>query len=390
MGRFFRKKRKQDEVFEQITVEEALKRYSSRKDKKSEDVISIADANCERLKKVQIQMEEINAEYDAVTCYLSDIQRIDLIESKEKQQIEDVAEQIINLQLDQKKQKASDKKISDIQYQSFEQLEEDIKRELPRLKQQEEYQTLVREDMRQLEGEKGVQIYEIEEAIAKRGFLKKLSIAMFAVIGFLFLLLILLSSTTGTDLSIPYFMSGIMSVLIIFYIAWEDRKSIYRQKLAEKRKNRVIALMNKVKLKYVNCTAAIEYSYEKYHVNSYMELDFLFHEYLRVKEQVRQLQRNNNELESCYKELKNMLRHAGVEETQSWCYQAEALIDKKEMVEVRHRLNVRRQKLREQLDSNTKEYEQLMNALMELRSNYPQYEEEIIKRIRSSKEVYNV
>ncbi|HEX3076710.1 MAG TPA: hypothetical protein VHQ24_07605, partial [Lachnospiraceae bacterium] len=36
-----------------------------------------------------------------------------------------------------------------------------------------------------------------------------------------------------------------------------------------------------------------------------------------------------------------------------WTYQAAAIFDSKEKVEIRHRLNVRRQKLRERIEYNT-------------------------------------
>lgn len=42
-----------------------------------------------------------------------------------------------------------------------------------------------------------------------------------------------------------------------------------------------------------------------------------------------------------------------------WTSQVEALIDNREMTEVRHALNIRRQKLRESIDFNTKTVEKI-------------------------------
>ncbi len=46
------------------------------------------------------------------------------------------------------------------------------------------------------------------------------------------------------------------------------------------------------------------------------------------------------------------LFNAEVRDVEIWLYQAEALLDEKEMVEVRHHLNIRRQKIRERLEFN--------------------------------------
>ncbi|MFW5671995.1 MAG: hypothetical protein ACOCM8_06865, partial [Acetivibrio ethanolgignens] len=48
------------------------------------------------------------------------------------------------------------------------------------------------------------------------------------------------------------------------------------------------------------------------------------------------------------------LKKIDVRDAEVWTYQPEALLDKREMVEVRHRLNVRRQKLRDRMDYNNK------------------------------------
>jgi len=61
------------------------------------------------------------------------------------------------------------------------------------------------------------------------------------------------------------------------------------------------------------------------------------------------------------------LKRLGVKDTEIWFTQARALIDSKEMVEVRHDLNVRRQKLRDQLDYNAGIIEECQEEIERIR-----------------------
>ena len=60
-----------------------------------------------------------------------------------------------------------------------------------------------------------------------------------------------------------------------------------------------------------------------------------------------------------------------------WFSQAKALIDPSEMVEVRHGLNVRRQRLREQLDYNTGVMTECLNEMDRIRMKKPEYESDV-------------
>lgn len=382
MGIFSFRKRKsykegKKDNFEQMTVEEALKKYAKSSEDSKEDILALARENCDQIAEVRHQLEETKNEYEAVSSYLSDIQKINEIPEESRETIDDAAEQILKMEVEQKKIKDQNKSITDLQYHNMAQFEDDIEREIPKLKEQEEYQLLIKDDLRQLEGEKGVQTYEIESAVAKRDFLKKLSIGSLVLIFGFFVMLIFLQNATKADLMIPFFLTGIFSIVLIFYIVWAQRRSLIDQKKAELKLNRAIVLLNKVKIKYVNCTASIDYAYEKYHVNGYRDLNYQFQEYKKMKRQMDEMEKSNERGKYYQGVLIKELRKYDIEDAESWCYQAEALLDKKEMVEVRHRLNVRRQKLRERVEYNTNQLDMAMNALMSLRSRHPEYEEEI-------------
>ena len=111
-------------------------------------------------------------------------------------------------------------------------------------------------------------------------------------------------------------------------------------------------MTNKIKIKLVNCTNALEYVYEKYQVESYRELSELWEKYVRTKDEERRYRKSTELLEHYNRTLMDTLFGEEVKDAEIWLYQAEALLDEKEMVEVRHHLNIRRQKIRERLEFN--------------------------------------
>ena len=62
-------------------------------------------------------------------------------------------------------------------------------------------------------------------------------------------------------------------------------------------------------------------------------------------------------------ELTDILRQLGVIDTHIWIGQVKAILNPKEMVEVRHNLSIRRQKLREQIEYNESRIEDARNNI---------------------------
>ena len=110
--------------------------------------------------------------------------------------------------------------------------------------------------------------------------------------------------------------------------------------------------MNKVKIKYVNNTSTLEYLYGKYNIKSLRELEFLYDQYRIMVDEVRRFQKSSGDLREYSDSLSKILFAHGVKDPDIWVKQTPALIDPREMVEVKHSLNVRRQKLREQIAYN--------------------------------------
>ena len=142
----------------------------------------------------------------------------------------------------------------------------------------------------------------------------------------------------------------------------------------------ICCFLNSIKIKYVNCTSTIDYIYEKYHVENAMQFVFMWEEYIRIREEEAMLRKNADMLDFYQKTIVTELRKKGLEDPKIWVYQPMALLDNKEMTEVRHRLNVRRQKLRERIEFNYTQGETNKEVLRNFMKDHPEYAQET-KRI---------
>ncbi len=345
--------------------------------------ISFVKDNCELIVDSGRQIDEAKLEYQAVTSYLTDMQKIDMIPEEQREDLNEAARKIINLNQEREKLQHKSKILSDRQYRLYERYEEQIPKELPRIRGGEEYQTVIQKDLSHLEKEKKVLNREENEIISKQSFLKGIAITTSIVVISLFLLFALLSAGTKANFTIPFLLTVLMGMGCAFYIFMEAKKNSGDIHLLQAKMNRQIMLMNKVKIKSVNNRNYLDYAYSKYMVENYEQLKRSWEEYVRIKDEERRYQSNTELLEFFNNELIHELKNSGVVDTEVWIYQPSAILDSKEMVEVRHRLNVRRQKLREQIELNNKQKEEALEGIRQLFKSYPEVSEEAGKVLRS-------
>jgi hypothetical protein len=198
----------------------------------------------------------------------------------------------------------------------------------------------------------------------------------------LFVIFAVLSEYSEMSFTMPFLLTVLMGMATALYIFMEARKNNRGIRLVQMKQNRQIMLMNKVKIKSVNNRNYLEYTYSKYMVMNFEELKNYWEEYVKVKDESRRYQSNTELLEFYNKELIHELKKFGITDSEIWIYQPNAILDNKEMVEVRHRLNVRRQKLRERIDLNTKLKEEAMTAIGKTVKTYPECEEETGRLLR--------
>jgi hypothetical protein len=375
---FSRHKNKSEDIQEaeaSISINKEPRKAVVKLNTKSDRLGFIKD-NCEIYTESERQIEEAKKEYSAVTSYLTDMQKIDLIPLEQRGDMEDAARNIYNLSKERSKLQNRSSLLSDQQYRLFERYELQIPKDLLRLFECEKYQSDIKQDMEHLDQERLELKDQEEDIIGKQTFLKGIAITTSIIIIILFLLFAILGSNSKTSFTIPFLLTVLMGMATALYIFLESRKNQTDIKLVEMKQNRQIMLMNKVKIKSVNNRNYLEYAYGKYMVENAEQFKVYWEEYVRLKDEARRYQNNTDLLEFYNNELIHELKKFKIADAEIWIFQPTAILDNKEMVEVRHRLNVRRQKLRERIEINTKQKEEAKTALQTIMETYPDCAEE--------------
>ena len=179
------------------------------------------------------------------------------------------------------------------------------------------------------------------------------------------------------DITIPFIAAAAFAFLVVALIMSEARRNRMDMVIVEKKQGRAVTLTNRVKINYVNNFRALEYLTAKYHVRNSTELDFVYNQYRQAKREWARQREGTIQIEENHEILINTLRTIGVRDREIWFTQAKALIEPSEMVEVRHELNQKRAKLREQLDYNTRVMTEVLNEMDRIRSKKPEYEADV-------------
>ena len=333
----------------------------------------------EQIAEASKELEELEFEYNMVTSYLKDMEEIEALPEEEREILCECAKKIDALEEQQSGFRERKNRLDDGKFRQMQRLEEEVQEGLEKLTEAEHYQDLIKRDLRRLDGEKQAYTFrknELRHMIADtRSMTIVCSVAVIACI----LLLLLLQFTLQLDTKIGYLLAaGIGAVAItLIYIKHMDAKRELEQ--VENGISRIIRLQNTVKIRYVNNTHLLDYLYMKYDVSSAGELGKSWQRYQDEKEERHSYQQAERELDQYQKELLHTLRRYQVKDPMIWLHQTRAILDKKEMVEIRHNLIIRRQSLRRRMDYNKEVIAGKAQAeIKDLAEKYPRYAKEIL------------
>lgn len=381
---FSHKKRKDTEYNEAIAVETEKKKEArhSIKHGTPADRLDYIKANCETMIDSGRQIEEAKVEYQAVTSYLTDMQKIEMIPQEQRKNLDEAAGKILSLTKERGKLQKKSNILTDKQYHLLEQYEQEIPKELTTLKESEQLQTAIEQDMKHLKKARRKLDIEQEDIISKQAFLKGIAVVICIIVVFLFTLFALLARNSYTNYTIPFIMTVMMAMVAVFYIFTEARKNLVDIQLVQAKQNRQIMLMNKVKIKSVNNLSLLEYAYSKYMIENCEQLQTLWDEYQRMKDEERKYQKNTDSIELNNIELVEQLNRFDIKDPDIWIFQPSAILDSKEMADLRHRLNIRRQKVRERIDLNIRQKEQSVAEIVKTMKSNPDCRDEAEKLLR--------
>lgn len=369
---FFKRRRDQkklEKVLEDVQISGGLEQLNHQGQAGS------IQERCERVMENAREIDDGKKEYYIVTSYLNDIELLENLAPDQAEEIHKAADYVAKLNLARDQFLNTSKKISDAQFQMIQRQEEQIPDAIKKLRANEEYQAVVKRDMQYLEGEK--QEWEIQKKDLRRLRRRMRRDSFLLLFGAATAAVLLLVLTIGFSYELRYAWMGVIAASLFgaAYIVLRLESSRRDMQQAEVNINYAITLLNKVKIKYVNITNAVDYVHEKYHVRDSREFEYqwdLYQEAMREQEKYR---KTNEDLNYYYEKLVRLLRKCKLYDSRVWIEQPQALVEQKEMVEIKHNLLVRRQKLRSRiaynLDIVKKERQEIDRMMKNYRKNDP-------------------
>lgn len=338
---------------------------------------------CEQLMEQSRGVNESKKEYRAATKYLQDIQALEELPEYEYQAIQDAARSILALTQKQKEMGHRKQGVTDAQYAQMSHLADEMPDNILRLKSNENYQSMVKRDMANLEGEKIEWGYYLESVQRE---IKMLKVSLAAI-------LLLLAVGVGVMVYLQYGMrmdmaTWILAAALIAVLAGSVcmlRLQGSRMELSRSRVNinRAIALSNRLKTKYVHAANAVDFACERFHVNNSLELNYLWEQYMDAVKERKAFEKANEDLEFFNHRLMRLLKQYRLFDAEIWQNHVKALVDKNEMAEVKHALIVQRQTLRDQMERQVKEIQHLKQEILNLVEDKKEYHKEIMEVLRS-------
>lgn len=335
----------------------------------------------EQMRNASDELDRVSEEYNTVTAYLKDIEEIEALPSGEAQYVKDSAKKIQLYEKATREYREKKDRLTESQFLHIEKYEHIMPKPYNDMKEAEDYRALIKGDITKLEGEKHAYQYrraELHNDIANTKGMVMICAMAFAVCMFM---LLILQYGFEMDAQIGYILTiGVGATAVtVLYVRYLDL--IKQLEKTEKGINRIILLKNTVNIRYVNNKNLLDYLYLKYKVNSGKELLNMWEKYQKEKEERNKDIQNREELDYHKRSLISILKRYQLHDPDIWIHQTAALLDPKEMVEIRHGLVDRRQKLRTQMDYNKRLATEAQKEIKGVIENYPQYKDEILQMV---------
>ena len=335
----------------------------------------------EQIADAERQLHRLDYEYDMVTSHLTDIEELERAPEVMRLEIREMAEKLCALEEEQTGYTRKKNRISDSDFSRMEQLEDDVEEGIRKLQEAEEYHKLVKSDLRRLSGERHAYEYRQEEL--ERELKNASGIAgicfIALIVGLIALFIMQIALQYDTKLGYVLVVCVAAAVILKLFIRHgEAGREIVR---VEKDINRLILLQNTVKIRYVNNKHLLDYLCLKFHVKRTAELQSLWDRYREEKAERQRLEQVSKDYVYYQKEFLRLLRQARIRDTSVWLHQVTAVIDERNMMELRQELVSRRKVLREQMDYNRELARAAQAEITDISGKYPRYKEEILALI---------
>jgi hypothetical protein len=323
----------------------------------------------------------LTGEYSLVTAYLTDMEEIEALPEEERESINGIAGRLVVTDQERERFREKKNRMGDSAYYKMRQKETEVQEGIKKLSECENYGNLIKQDMQKLGRERHAYEFrrgELEMLMQNSRGMVLIFITAFAAC---MLLLMILQFGFGMNIRIGYLLAvGAVTIAVaVLVVKYSDSdRELHR---VEDAIRRLVHLENKVKIRYVNNRNLLSYLCMKYNVANAAELEKLWTQYCEEKEERKQFAEAEAKSEYYRKELVAKMSNYHITDPARWAGQAQALLDKREMVEIRHELILRRQALRKQMDYNNEVAQTARNEITDIANTYPAYAREILDMV---------
>lgn len=343
--------------------------------------------NClEQIADAERELRHLEYEYNMVTSHLTDIEELERSPEEMRLDIREVAEKLDELKETQTGYERKKNRISEEDFSKMEKVEGDVEDGIRKLREAEDYQKLVKSDMRRLNGERHAYEYRREELERELKNASGIAGICFIALVVCLIILFILQMTLRLDTKIGYVLVVFIAAVVILKLFLRHGDAGQEIVRVEKDINRLILLQNTVKIRFVNNKHLLDYLCMKFQVKKAAELESLWERYREEKEERERLERASRDYTYYQKEFLKLLRRARIRDTSVWLHQVDAVLEEQEMTRLRQGLVGRRKVLREQMDYNRQLAAAAQAEVTDISREYPKYKEEILALISEYEE----
>ncbi|MDE6674713.1 MAG: hypothetical protein K2K19_07865 [Acetatifactor sp.] len=335
----------------------------------------------EQIAEASKELEMLQGEYSRVTTYLTDLEELEALPKQEKDSLEVTARRLQNLEREYENFTQRKNRMDDALYYQMKGRETELEDGITKIRDAENYGTLIKQDLQRLDGERPAYDYRKNEPFGIIENLRGMVVIFLTALVICLILLAVLQFGLKMQTQIGYFIAVLAAALALTILAvkyMDTEKDLQR---VQRDMRKLVKLQNKVKIRYVNNTNLLDYLYLKYDVNSGKKLEKLYQKYLEEKEQRKQFAETEARREYYQNQLLNQLGHYHIQYPEQLCGNVAVILEHKEQVELRHELIQRRQSLRKQMEYNNKVAAEAKQEIKDIVTAYPRYAMEITEMV---------
>ena len=335
-----------------------------------------------QMKEISSDIDDLRLEYNAITQFLNDCDEIDRIPEDLRESIEEAANDILTVKANKEKYYLEKPLMDEEMYDKMDKLSDDFDEVYNKIKDAEEFQGKIKSDLKKVEGEKQAYYFRRHEL---RLMLKNIiGVLVIASVAFVLCIIILLALSIGMNLDVKIgFLLAVTIIIVVYSFLFLKGNDLRKESIKlDKTIIKIIQLQNSVKIRLVNNTNLLDYLYIKHDTDSSKELKKYYDVYLEERHRREQYEQANKDLPAAKRKLLTLLRNLPINDPISWVHTPEALVNRNELVEIRHEMIGRRQKLRDQIEENTKNAESIRDELKEMIKRYPKYSVELMNMMK--------